>query len=1361
MLFRPPPRRAPPLEAPFDLDLLPELMETVEGLSSAARVSSSASSSRKASSRKSMAPVERRQSNDSLSSKGKRKVATLKHAKSQLVHDPAADDALLESLRREHGDEEDGNHCIGIIQLEHMLKQARGEDMTEPETEYDGDTDEVEVAEESTSAAFAQALLRQCGGDDLDVDDRSLQTRQLIEDLKGHGPGAMAAFKSALADGQQPLNSVKLCFVGHARAGKTSTLRSLAGRAFNAEEPSTHGVETASLRNELLQAEASTATPWSELGGGLRSVGELLERSVASTVAERIQQQRSGDPAMSSTAPSPADEPMFSRAHMLRMPVDLIVRAVNEGPSRDARDIVMQTWDFAGDDLYYNMAHVFLTPCGIYCLVLDLSAWYLEDASASESLDFWLSAVFVHAPESRLVIVGSHADAIPDEERSRVYRCVDEHLEERLDRMPSLFERLSGNVPEQLLFFPVDNRRCTAEGRHSIDNLRATLNRLAVEIAGSRQLIPTRWAHFFHELSQIAPSKPFRSLDECQRLPEPFGLTRASGELQPCLALFHRLGQLLYFKGSDCVVLDPQWLLDAMAQVVGCPRVLANQPPSLTAALRCHGRLNAALLQHLWAGDRFRDHIETLEAFLEHFDLLVPALKDAGVRWLVPSMLPSCRDPPGLDGATVVLLDFHGALRKLLVTLLPRLLCQLQRIENTLKVISIYRDTVSFRLGEPPVFAALDLLPPASPVVVRLSVVPGVSGQFMEVAKLKWVLETVRKALRAWLPQISFAAKIPCPECSSNAYSLDCFRTSRDSARALSHVLDMAELMSERHLYCTAKHRPVTEKQLPVVFRRWRQDNLNVLNCPPAALAFNDEGRLPSAFVTYMYASPLGQGQLDVASEMQALQQTEGISAEVHVATTDKLCNVLVAAQASSVILHLTAHCSMRPVPSVWLEDECSGPRCLSDKELAEVGPWGRVSLLIFLGCGSELLVRRLLDRCGPFPAVCCNNPVFDSAAKNFVKAFYHALGVGSSIEDCYRWAQQSVRFAGNGMQQEADKFVLIGLDAAHASTTAPIRDLALAAPSASSGWYWPQNKRVEQYIARSDLALNVAQLLLKRKVGMVWGQQGIGKTAFCREFCYRFSAPGGRLFSKAALFIDARDLAATSSGHAAADAADCEGNDLRDRLARLVLSELAERGPRGRITALAACGATSSTMVPASASEQTLLTRPGRWQALLDVGRQMDGAEGLWLLVVDGLRDPDMKTSMEIALVKVLQDLLDAAAKLRILLTSSGHWKRLGENKIVGIEVEPLPPRQAALLFARNMHRRLYLHDFEPPPRGPALQEFKPEPLREEEAFERLEASKLLRSLGGVPGRLIKAADEVDERLPSLLQHSFVAGHT
>ena len=47
--------------------------------------------------------------------------------------------------------------------------------------------------------------------------------------------------------------------------------------------------------------------------------------------------------------------------------------------------MVLQTWDFAGQEMYYSMAHIFITTPGIYVLVVDLSAW-LDAVSMPSSM---------------------------------------------------------------------------------------------------------------------------------------------------------------------------------------------------------------------------------------------------------------------------------------------------------------------------------------------------------------------------------------------------------------------------------------------------------------------------------------------------------------------------------------------------------------------------------------------------------------------------------------------------------------------------------------------------------------------------------------------------------------------------------------------------------------------------------------------------------------------------------------------------------------------------------------------------------------------------------------------------------------
>eukprot|EP00435_Cladocopium_sp_Y103_P037112 s328_g9.t1 len=462
----------------------------------------------------------------------------------------------------------------------------------------------------------------------------------LALDLKRQGPAAMRAFRTAMKEGVQPLHSVKLCLVGHARAGKTSTLRSLSGRDFNPNQQSTHGVETKSctLDKELWNPGSEingAASAWQELSEGLGSVAKLLEEKVAITVADTMKAQAAASPQNSTTSQdaSPSVRSKGGNGALAEDTVLLIQRAIS-GEQRSSEQVVVQTWDFAGQEMYYNMAHVFLTALGIYVLVLDLSAW--RDATPVEkveSMDFWLAALLVHAKDAWLVIVGSHADAIEETMRQEVYQRLDFHLQKRLRH-----HNMLGNQEDGLLFFPVDNQQNTPESLRSIQHLRREVSGLALKVAKELGTIPTRWAHFFHLLEGL--HEPCISLEHCSALAAE--LEMEGQQLELFLGLFHRLGQLLYFKGSPAVVLTPQWLLDAMAQVMACPLVLTTDPLR-SKALRQEGLLQKDLLEVLWKDPKFQGQQRVLQSFLEHFDLLIPMKGEDG--WLVPSLLPRRPEP--------------------------------------------------------------------------------------------------------------------------------------------------------------------------------------------------------------------------------------------------------------------------------------------------------------------------------------------------------------------------------------------------------------------------------------------------------------------------------------------------------------------------------------------------------------------------------------------------------------------------------------------------------------------------------------------------------------------------------------------
>lgn len=1156
----------------------------------------------------------------------------------------------------------------------------------------------------------------------------------LAHDLKRQGPAAMRAFRTAMKEGVQPLHSVKLCLVGHARAGKTSTLRSLSGRDFNPNQQSTHGVETKSctLDKELWNAgkpdsEIHGVGAWQELEG-LSSVAKLLEEKVALTVADTMKAQANlaaedCSPTATVNGRSPGHGALGANGALGEDTVLLIQRAIS-GEARRAEEVVVQTWDFAGQEAYYNMAHVFLTALGIYVLVLDLSAW--RDGTPVEkveAMDFWLAALLVHAKDAWLVIVGSHADAIEESMRQEVYERLNFHLQKRLRH-----HNMLGNEEDELLFFPVDNQQNTPESLRSIQHLRRELSALASKVAMELGTIPTRWAHFFHRLEGL--HQPCIALEKCRALANELDMD--DEQLELFLGLFHRLGQLLYFKGSPAVVLTPQWLLDAMAQVLACPRVLKTDPWRSTV-LRQEGLLRRDLLEVLWKDAKFQGQQRVLQSFLEHFDLLIPK-GEAG--WLVPSLLP--RRPEKmipLNAPVCVLLDFKGAFRRLLSTLIPRLLCQLEkrpviaeipfsehwrstrdlllrgrkfsenyefcdrhghrlsgddgavvaegrfplelRYRQEFRVHMIFRDYAKCSL----------LCQKKRETMVTFEVLEWQELMKVEVESqdaivVKDVLDSLHVAICAWLPEVSYSTGLPCP-CG---------------VVQSGHLLELSKLLKEDSVFCDQTERSVEARpEEAKMLQQWRQLEGDAEPEPGPA-----ESRFPpwsgSAAWQFMYASPLEYRQrripqLNVVQELEVLPRSAPW--QVALCTPNALIETL---QERPVVLHITAHSSLLPPKmggpdsrfALLLEDAFGSGSLLDVNQLLELGPWQDVGLLVLLTCNSKELVEALNCRF----AVCCMHQVRDAAAREFCRTFYRCLATAPCAVDAFQAACCAVRCSSDaGLRSEAENF--------HFVSRCRLRDsLDLRARSAppEGPWVWPRTSRVEDFRCQVTQMVRLAKCLSNadghRRVVLLLGQAGAGKTATCREFTNHFSGPG-RLFGGRVLFLQSQVLRG---------AANRTGGSMEDFLR----------------------------------------------QALMQLSTTV--GQGLSLLVIDDLHIFQEVEKDELRLA--LEGALRLLESLRVLLTSrcalGGGWDSLEHSKVVSEHIATLPREDAAELFQRRCARQLYKEDFEAPPCNGTPRQ----PLNVSSAHELLLQSQLLKILDGVPGRIVSAAALVDGNLSSLLNH-------
>eukprot|EP00434_Breviolum_minutum_P006637 symbB.v1.2.005859.t1/scaffold335.1/size242651/10 len=577
-------------------------------------------------------------------------------------------------------------------------------------------------------------------------------------------------------------------------------------------------------------------------------------------------------------------------------------------------------------------------------------------------------------------------------------------------------------------------------------------------------------------------------------------------------------------------------------------------------------------------------------------------------------------------------------------------------------------------------------------------------------------LEGLKKTLAISHPELHWFGSTGSPRAAST-------RSCNISSSPPRHLLDLSDVVSELQLFCSVSQRVFSEKSLPAYLRAWRATQLeekprDLHACSEQSLTAESSFSLGDAVMRldFLYASPLlwgnlPLGTLDIMSELQALRGISGISPRVEVATMESLQDALLRRPELPTVLHLSAHIGTPQLPQkpqLLLEDQRGVAHAISEDALAAMASWeaepyasGTASwLFVFLACGSQQMVEHLMEKAGLRHAICCAGDVLDAAARVFCRAFYKALAAGKGVVDSHAIAQSSVRHSANvGIRHEA---------------ALRLR----AAPWAQ----WPQWPRVEDYAScRLIDSCRIANAFKERRVVLVLGEQGIGKSAMCREFCAYFSAPG-RLFSHAAFLLD-------EASFGQGDAADkCK------HVANVILSKIREKTP----------GESTSADVPV---EMQLATAVKNLDQL-----------GLWLLAVDGLSEmPQFRQEI----IATLDSMLSSTSCMKLLLASrhrvplgaATETSRVGFSgfraaKAVELPVSPLPPNAAAKLFLRRAQRPFYPGDFD---KSAAVAQ----PLQyEPHILERLAASPLLHTLGGIPGQIADAAVLVNSSLPSLLQH-------
>jgi hypothetical protein len=199
-----------------------------------------------------------------------------------------------------------------------------------------------------------------------------------------------------------------------------------------------------------------------------------------------------------------------------------------------------------------------------------------NEKETESSLEYWLHAIELKAPDSSIIVVGTHLDLI--EER-------------RIPLQPpsTIVSKFSHLISEWI------SVSCTT-GK-GIDYLRNYL----IELAMEKQIkIPSEWIQFGNHLSSQTngSSSSWIDMEEVKRLAnEPkYGLSN-DNDLSLAIQVLHNIGYLLYFppsslEESNIIILDPQWLVNILKSIV-----TVKQVSGMNGGWIAH---NEASLESIW-----------------------------------------------------------------------------------------------------------------------------------------------------------------------------------------------------------------------------------------------------------------------------------------------------------------------------------------------------------------------------------------------------------------------------------------------------------------------------------------------------------------------------------------------------------------------------------------------------------------------------------------------------------------------------------------------------------------------------------------------------------------------------------------
>ena len=241
-------------------------------------------------------------------------------------------------------------------------------------------------------------------------------------------------------------------------------------------------------------------------------------------------------------------------------------------PHPTLANVAMQlnTWDFAGQEIYHATHQFFLTNRSLFLLM-----WNARHGYEQGKLYSWLDLISNLAPQSPIIIVATHVDQ----------RDADFPFADLQRRYPSI------------------------AGECAISNLTGAgigqLKVLLSKVSATLPLMGERWPRKWLDAAQAVRglTAQYTTPRKLVELSTSYALD--VHEVDILLQWMHDLGDILFFKHNsslnDIVILKPQWVTDHIGRVLESDEVTQRNTIRGYEILGQHGILTRSHLQDIWS----------------------------------------------------------------------------------------------------------------------------------------------------------------------------------------------------------------------------------------------------------------------------------------------------------------------------------------------------------------------------------------------------------------------------------------------------------------------------------------------------------------------------------------------------------------------------------------------------------------------------------------------------------------------------------------------------------------------------------------------------------------------------------------